>query len=80
MTTYERSRDVLVNTLGYTVEEIKPKSSLWGDLAFDSLKMVQYAMALEDEFGIDMDDGADYERMTVQDIVDIIETKRTALV
>ncbi len=76
MNTYERAKNVLAKMPGYETEEIKPESHLWDDLGFDSLTMIDYAMALEDEFNIPMDDNEEYERMTVQDIVEIIEAKR----
>lgn len=73
MSTYERVESVLVKSMGYLPEEIERSYSLWGELAFDSLKMMEFAMALEDEFDISMDDGREYEQMSVQDIVDIVD-------
>ena len=75
MSTYERVKSVLVKSMGYLPEEIEPNYSLWGELAFDSLKMMEFAMALEDEFDISMDDSRDYEKMTVQDIVDVVDVE-----
>ena len=75
MSTYERVKRVLVRSLGYLPEEVEPQFSLWGDLAFDSLKMMEFAMALEDQFDISMDDSRDYEKMSVQDIVEIVDTE-----
>ena len=44
------------------------------DLHFDSLGIMMFAMAIEDEFGVAFDEPMDFK--TVKDVVDYIETNK----
>lgn len=56
-------RGIISEQLGIKEEEIKPESSLIDDLGADSLDTVEIAMALEEEFNIEIPD-ADAEKIT----------------
>ena len=55
--------------------QIKPTSSLVNDLGLDSLDTVELAMAIEDEFRIEIPDEEAERCQTVQDIVTLVRTK-----
>ena len=50
----QRIRNVVADVLGVEHEELQPEVSLADDLAADSLDLVEIALALEVEFGIQM--------------------------
>jgi len=72
-TTYERVTEIIVQQLLVDASEVKPEASLVDDLKADSLDLVELAMALEEEFGMDVVD-EDMEKIrTVQDAVDYVD-------
>lgn len=73
LTNFEKVREILVDNLGCSEDEVTLESDLVEDLEADSLDMVELSMALEDEFGISIPD-EDFEKLQkVQGIIDYIE-------
>jgi acyl carrier protein len=54
---------------------LTPQTELVGTLGMDSLDMVELAMALEDEFDIDIDDDSISAKSTVKDVVELVYGK-----
>ena len=54
-------------------EQIALDSSFENDLGFDSLEQVEFIMAIEDRFGIEVSDETAGQIQTVQQAVDAIE-------
>jgi acyl carrier protein len=72
----EKVRKIIADTLSKTEGEIKLESSLTEDLGADSLEIVELAMAMEEEFSIEIPD-EDIEKIsTVKDIIDYINEHR----
>lgn len=70
---FERVREILVDNLGCSEDEINMESDLVEDLEADSLDIVELSMALEDEFGITIPD-EDFEKLQkVEGIIKYIE-------
>lgn len=59
----ERVRDLVVEQLGVSEDQVNPQASFIDDLGADSLDTVELVMAFEEEFGIDIPD-EDAEKMT----------------
>lgn len=73
MTTFEKVKEILLENLGCTEEDIKMESNLMEDLEADSLDIVELSIALEDEFDIIVQDD-DFEKLqTVEAIVQYID-------
>ena len=53
------------------LDNVALDTKLIEDLHFDSLGMMMFAMAIEDEFGISFDEPMNF--VTVKDVVDFIE-------
>ena len=53
------------------LDNVTLDTKLVDDLHFDSLGMMMFAMAIEDEFGISFDEPMNF--VTVKDVVDFIE-------
>lgn len=74
--TFEKVREVIVNTLSCKMEEVTLESSLSEDLGADSLDAVELNMALEEAFEISIPDEALAEMKLVSDIVTYIEENK----
>ena len=59
----QRVRDLIVEQLGVSQEQVTDAASFIDDLGADSLDTVELVMAFEEEFGIDIPD-EDAEKMT----------------
>ncbi len=73
---FEQLRDVIVENLGVSEEEVTLESSLIEDLGADSLDAVELSMAIEDEFDVEIEDEEFQELKTVGDILRAIEEKK----
>lgn len=74
--TFENVRDIIVDTLSCSAEDVKPETNLIEDLEADSLEIVELSMALQEKLGAGIED-EDLEKIhTVQDILDYIKSKQ----
>lgn len=73
MDTFKKVKEVLLENLGCSEEDIKLESNLIEDLGADSLDIVELSLALEEDFNITVAD-EDFEKIqTVGAIVEYIE-------
>ena len=69
----DRVRDLIVDQLGVSPDEVTKEASFIDDLGADSLDTVELIMAFEEEFGIEIPD-EDAEKMsTVGDAIEYLE-------
>ena len=69
----ERVKHIIVEQLGVDEEEVKPEAKFVDDLGADSLDVVELVMALEEEFGLEIND-EDAEKLgSVKMAVEYIE-------
>ena len=73
MSIEERVKKIIVEQLGVKEEDVKPEASFVEDLGADSLDTVELVMALEEEYGIEVDDEAAQNMKYVRDLVNYIE-------
>ena len=73
MDIFERVKKVLVNNLGCSEEEINLESNQIEDLEADSLDIVELIMALEEEFGLTIEDEEAENLQNVGEIVNYIK-------
>lgn len=55
------------------LDNVTLETKLIEDLRFDSLGMMMFAMAIEDEFGITFDEPMNF--VTVKDVIDFLEAQ-----
>jgi acyl carrier protein len=72
----ERVKDIIVEQLGVTAEQVSPEAKFIEDLGADSLDTVELVMALEEEFGQEIPDEEAEKLQTVGDVIKYIEEKQ----
>ena len=66
-------KDIIVDKLGVPAAEITENASFQNDLGADSLDLFELAMALEDEYGLEIETEDLESIVTVEDIIAYIE-------
>ncbi len=78
----KRTNNVFVNEFELDASDLKPSSTLYDELALDSLDTVDLVAALEREFGVSIDRQKDETALrsmtTLQDVYDFISAKLPA--
>ena len=72
-TTEERVKDIIVDQLGVSAEQVTIDAKFIEDLGADSLDTVELVMAFEEEFGIEVPDEAAEKLLSVGDVVKYID-------
>ncbi len=71
--TFEKIRTILSEQLSVEEEEISLDSNIIDDLGADSLDLVDMAMTVEDEFGLELPEEMLEKVQTVEDIINYID-------
>lgn len=71
--TFSKVKELIVDKLNVSAADVSENSSFVEDLGADSLDIVDFVMALEEEFGIDIPDEEAQKIKTVKDAVDFID-------
>lgn len=66
-------KEIIANQFGIDTDVISEDTDIVADLGADSLDVVEMMMALEEEFGITIEDEKIAELKTVGDVVDTVE-------
>ena len=70
---FEKVKKIIVEELNVAEEKVTMEASLVEDLEADSLDAVEIIVAIEEEFGLQVDDEAAENVKTVGDLVKCIE-------
>ena len=70
---FEKMKELIAEQLNCPAEEIKMESSFKEDLGADSLDLYEMVMALEDEYGIEIDTDELTELSTVGDFMEYLK-------
>ena len=70
----ERVKQIVVEQLGVSEDEVSGDSSFIDDLGADSLDTVELVMALEEEFDCEIPDEEAEKIMTVKDAIDFVNS------
>lgn len=74
----ERVKDLVVEQLGVSQDQVTTQASFIDDLGADSLDTVELVMAFEEEFGIDIPDEDAEKMVTVNDAIKYLEENSKA--
>ncbi len=73
---FEKVQQIIAEGLNVELDKITMETHLVDDLGADSLDAVELIMALEDEFGLEVDDDAAQNMKYVKDLVNYIEAHK----
>ncbi len=76
MSVEEKVKQIIIDQLGVSAEEVKPEASFVEDLGADSLDLTELIMAMEEEFGTEIDDDDAQKMLKVQDAISYIASKQ----
>ncbi len=71
---YDRVKELLVDKFGVPADEISPEAT-FDDLDLDSLDLVEFALAAEEDLGVRISDEEAEELETLGDAVSLLEAK-----
>lgn len=71
----EKLKNIIVDQLGVENEQVVPGANFIDDLGADSLDIVELVMAIEEEFGIQIEDADAENIVTVKDVIEYIKNK-----
>jgi acyl carrier protein len=69
----ERVKEIIVEQLGVSPEQVKPEGRFIDDLGADSLDTVELIMALEEEFSVEIPDEEAEKLVTVGDAMKYLQ-------
>jgi acyl carrier protein len=69
----EKVKNIIVEQLGVSADEVVPEASFVDDLGADSLDLVELIMVLEEEFGKEIPDEDAEKIQTVKDAMEYIK-------
>ena len=72
---FDKVKKIIVEQLGVSFEQVKSEASFNTDLGADSLDVVEFIMALEEAFDIEIPDENAEKFKNVGDVVDYIESQ-----
>ncbi len=78
MSVEDKIREIVVEQLGVSAEEVVPEASFIDDLGADSLDIVELVMAIEEEYGLEIPDDDAEKMQTIQDAIRYIDERRNA--
>ena len=76
MSVEEKVQKIIMDQLGVSAEEVKPEASFMEDLGADSLDLTELIMAMEEEFGLEIEDDDAQKLLKVKDAVAYIQSKQ----
>ena len=71
----EKVKEIIVEQLGVSAEQVTPEASFIDDLGADSLDTVELVMAFEEEFGAEIPDEDAEKLTTVGAVVNYLKEK-----
>ncbi|WP_028586166.1 acyl carrier protein [Desulfocurvus vexinensis] len=76
MSVEAKVKEIIVDQLGVSADEVNNDASFVEDLGADSLDLTELIMAMEEEFGIEIDDDEAQKLVKVQDAIDYIANNK----
>lgn len=76
MSVAEKVKEIIVDQLGVSADEVKLEAKFVDDLGADSLDLTELIMAMEEEFGVEIADEDAQKILKVQDAIDYVEAKK----
>ncbi len=76
MSVEEKVKKIIMDQLGVSADEVKPEASFVEDLGADSLDLTELIMAMEEEFGLEIEDEEAQKLLKVKDAINYVASKK----
>ena len=73
---FEEVKELIIDTLNCDGSKVTVEANIFDDLAADSLDAVELNLAIEEKFGVSIDEEKMAESKTVGDIVNYLEANK----
>ena len=73
MTTFDKVKGIIIAALGCEDEDVTPETNLVDDLGADSLDIVEIAMVIEEEFGLELSDEEVQQLKTINSVIQYVD-------
>lgn len=77
MVVEDKVKEIIVEQLGVSADEVVNEASFVDDLGADSLDIVELVMAIEEEFDIEVPDDDAEKMQNIGDVIAYVESKST---
>ncbi|MBC8015087.1 MAG: acyl carrier protein [Sporomusaceae bacterium] len=74
MTTFERVKGIIVETLGCAEEEVTLEANLFDDLGADSIDAIEIGVLIEEEFGIEISNEQAERLKTINSVIQYVKS------
>ncbi|MBO5111570.1 MAG: acyl carrier protein [Clostridia bacterium] len=71
---FEKLKEILVEEINVNPDDIVPSAELINDLGINSLELADLVLLCEEQFDIEIDENAARTFVTIQDVVNYLET------
>lgn len=75
MSVEEKVKKIIVDQLGVSADQVTPDATFVDDLGADSLDLTELIMAMEEEFGVEIEDEDAQKMSKVKDTLAYIKSK-----
>jgi acyl carrier protein len=69
----DRVKEIIVEQLGVSEDQVKPEAKFVEDLGADSLDQVELIMALEEEFGVEVPEDEADKLQSVEQVISYVQ-------
>ena len=76
MSTFDRVKDIIVGTLGCEEEAVTLRANLFDDLGADSIDIIEIAVVIEEEFGLEISNEEAERLKTINNVVQYVDSHR----
>jgi len=71
---FEKLKEILVEEINVNPDDVVPSAELVNDLGINSLELADLVLLCEEQFDIEIDENAARTFVTIQDVVNYLET------
>ena len=74
MTTFDRVKGIIIETLGCEEEDVTLETNLFDDLGADSIDVIEIALVIEEEFGLEISNEEAERLKTISSVIQYLDS------
>ena len=74
MSTFDRVKGIIIDTLGCEEEDVTLEANLFDDLGADSIDVIEIAVVLEEEFGLEISPEEAERLKTINSVIKYVDS------